>query len=195
MTRCRLQQSFAPCIPLCQSLAPAAVRFHERYHLGNDRPLLCRLHEPTTFSPVVWRLLVGEMIIFGAADIPELLQAPELLCHLTSESPCSFDPLRRAEFAPIQQAHLGTRDLCFGSIPFRPSYVGWNAQEDVDRLADYLAKLQSTAWSPSMLAHRGIDEGQLADELDYTLMCLSELRDIYRRAATAQHVIVAELIE
>src|ERR1700730_16020021 len=110
LTSSRRRKSFVPCLPLCRTLLPSVERFSEYYHLGAEVPLLCRLSSDMEFDKDLWRLLVGELLIFGAVAIPEMSQAPQTLCHLASAGAGVLDPLQRADFEPMQQAHLGTRD-------------------------------------------------------------------------------------
>src|SRR5205085_12573650 len=152
LTLCRRRRSFLPCLSLCRSLIPNAQSFVERYHIGGDVPLLCRLDASTGYDRDLWRLLVGELLIFGALEMPEIWQAPEMLCHLTGPRPVHLDSLMRADFGPMQQAHLGARDLCFGMAFYRPAVVGVNDAQDVDRLAAYLGTLEPACWTEDMLA-------------------------------------------
>src|SRR6266545_282958 len=77
--RCR---SFEPCRPLCEALLPAAHSFAERYHLGPEEPLLAEVLRGLPFDREFWTHLAGELLWYGAAEIPEIETAPETLCCL-----------------------------------------------------------------------------------------------------------------
>src|SRR5690348_14059984 len=64
-------RSFEPCRGLCADLIPAAERFARRYHLGGDEPLLRQVAAGLPFDRDFWRHLVGELLWFGASEIPE----------------------------------------------------------------------------------------------------------------------------
>src|SRR5262245_17942223 len=63
------------------------------------------------FDRHVWQALVGEALIYGAADMPRLATAPETLVWLLAKEPCAK---ARQHFTPIHQVHFGARDLRFG---------------------------------------------------------------------------------
>src|SRR5262245_39495050 len=125
------RRSFEPCRPLCAALVPAAAAFAERYHTGHDEPLLAQVARGgVPFGRDFWRLLAGEVFLYGAASVPEILTAPDTLDRLLAPG---------QEDSPIRQAHFGARDLVLGGGFYRPDAAGWNDTEDVARLADYLA--------------------------------------------------------
>src|SRR5436305_14667382 len=105
------QRSFVPCRPLHEALLPEVRSFQDRFHAGHDEPLLCRLEQELPFSRAAWRLLVGEVLLYGAAEIPEVATVPETLTRLLAPERAAGES--RAEFAPIQQAHFGSHDLTF----------------------------------------------------------------------------------
>ena len=132
-------RSFEPCRPLCAALAPAAVAFAERYHTGHDEPLLAGVARGAVpFDRDFWRLLVGEVLLYGAASVPEILTAPDTLSRLLAAG--------EDEAAPIRRAHFGTHDLVFGGGFYRPDAAGYNDVPDVARLADYLAAVDASRW-------------------------------------------------
>src|SRR5262249_9154877 len=119
------RRSFEPCRPLCAALTPTALTFAERYHTGRDEPLLAQVaREVVPFDRDFWRLLAGEVLLYGAASVPELLTAPDTLGHLLAPG---------QEDSPIRQAHFGARDLIFGGGFYRPDAAGWNDADDVAR--------------------------------------------------------------
>src|SRR5262249_31511253 len=120
------QRSFEPCRALCASLVPAAQAFAERYHTGPDEPVLSRLGHGLPFDRDIGRYLVGEIFLVAAQEIPEIQTAPDTLCRLLAPDRCGEGEIPRPQFAPIQQAHFGTRDLVFAGGYYRPDQAGWN---------------------------------------------------------------------
>src|SRR5262245_6809711 len=124
LTQSRRVHSFAPCQTLCRELIPVEQRFHERYHLGPDEILIPRIARGLPFDRHVWRLLVAEMLMVCAVEMPPMQTAFETLAHLLhAPAPATLD---RPAAAPIEQAHFGSRDLVFGAAWYRPEHVGWN---------------------------------------------------------------------
>lgn len=193
MAECRRLKSFRPCLALCRSMTTTAEDYWRRFHIGEDVPLVCQVDAGTRYDASLWELLVGELIVVGAREMPEIAQAPETLCCLASGDR-ALDPLLRERYEPMQQVHLGTRDLCLGQAHYRPMHVGWNDAEDVKRLAAYLAALQPELWTTESLIRCGFDSNESSEELDYAKNCLTELRKLYDDAAAAGSVMVMELI-
>jgi hypothetical protein len=182
------RRSFEPARPLCAALAPAAVAFAERYHTGHDESLLSRVAGGAAipFDRDVWRLLVGEVLLYGAASVPELLTAPDTLAHLLAAG--------EDEAAPIRQAHHGTHPLVFDGGFYRPDAAGFNDVTDVARLADYLAAVEAARWTAGDLA--GLcgfaDDEERAEELEFAREVLPHLAGMYREAGEARQVVVCE---
>src|SRR5262249_22759540 len=134
------RRSFELCRSLCTDLAPAAVAFAERYHTGSDAPLLAQVARGAVpFDRDLWRLLVGEVLLYGAASVPEILTAPDTLSCLLASG--------RDDSAPIRQAHFGSHDLIFGGGFYRPDAAGYNDVTDVARLAAYLDSIELAQWT------------------------------------------------
>jgi hypothetical protein len=189
------QGSFGPCRDLATRLLPAARTFAERYHLGPEEPLLAvvaRAGANAPFDRDLWRLLVGEVLLYGAAEIPESQTAPATLACLLAPDAFRRWPLPRAEFAPIQQAHHGSRDLILGGF-YRPDHAGWNDTGDVARLAEYLAAVDLGRWAEADLAALPeVTAEDRAEELAFAADCLAALRDLYGRARDGGQVVVCE---
>jgi hypothetical protein len=189
------RRSFEPSRPLCAALDPAAVAFAERYHTGPEESLLSRVARGgVPFDRDVWRLLVGEVLLYGAASVPELLTAPDTLCYLLAGG---HDAARaRADAAPISQAHFGTRDLVFGGGFYRPDAAGYNDAADATRLADYLTTIDPKCWNFADLADLSdyADDAERADELEFAREAFRALRDLYEAARGAGRVVVCEVL-
>jgi hypothetical protein len=180
--RCR---SFVPCRPLCQALAPAALSFAERYHTGPEDSLLVQLaHSPRPFDRDLWRLLVGEVLLFGAAAVPEFQTAPETLAWLLAPG---------QETAPIHQAHFGSRRLVLGGF-YRPAAAGWNDATAVARLAEYLGGIDADDWTVARLAGlpEFAEEDDRAEELEFAREAFARLRELYQAAREAKQVVICE---
>src|SRR5438067_2135135 len=74
------QRSFAPCRKLCGELTAAARAYYLRYHVGEGEPLVSLVAQGLPFDRSIWRLLVSEVLLFSAAEIPELQTCPDTLC-------------------------------------------------------------------------------------------------------------------
>jgi len=188
------QRSFQPCSALCERLLPAARSFAERYHLGPEEPLLSQALRGLDFDRHFWRLLAAEIFLFGAKEIPEIQTAPDSFCCILAPNHYPEEHTQRDRFAPIQQAHHGSRDLVFGSACYRPDHTGWNDSGDVARLAAYLASLDPQSWKVSHLAAlRGVQDDQdRAEELEFLRDWFGPLREMYQKATAAGQIVICE---
>jgi hypothetical protein len=187
------RRSFDPCRLLCEALIPAALAFSRRHHIGGE-PLLCRVACGLRFERGLWRHVVGEVLWFSAAEIPELQTAPDTLCCLLAPERYREGPAPRERFAPVEQVHFGARDLTFGGGYYRPEHAGYNDRADVARLVDYLASLDPGRWTADQLAPlEGMGgEEDRAEELDFVRDWFGPLRDLYARARQEDRIIVCE---
>jgi hypothetical protein len=179
-------RSFAPCRPFCSALLPRVSEFSSRYHTSEGEPLTAQVVEGLPFQRDFWRALVGELLFYAAADIPEIQTCPDTLaCLLAGEA-------RTA----IRQAHFGSRDLTFGPAVYRPDQCGYNNRADVRRLADFLVTVDPGRWQADDLAAlaelAGAEERQ--EELDFARCWWPPLAELYRQAAEKNRVIVHELL-
>jgi hypothetical protein len=184
-------RNFEPCRVLCEALLPAARTFAQRYHLGSEEPLLAEVLHGLPFDREFWAHLAGEMLWYGAAEIPEIETAPDTLC-------CLLAPERsgdREHFAPIEQVLFGARDLTFGGF-YRPEHAGYNDISDVSRLADYLHSLDPAQWTVAQLAglETATTEEDRADELEFVREWFPALCDLYDRARGGRLVVVCEIL-
>lgn len=190
------QRSFDPCRALCTELAPAALAFRDAFHTGPDEPLLCKVARDLPFDRHFWQLLVGEFLLYAAAEIPEIQIAPATLCSLLA--PESYRPgaLPRACFAPIQQAHFGTRDLFFGTRCYRPECAGYNDAHDVGRLCEYLAAQDPARWRLADLAElRDVaDDEERQEELEFAREWFPALGEVYQRARAHGQLVICEVL-
>jgi hypothetical protein len=186
------RRSFVLCRELCVSLLPAVLEFRDRYHTGPDEPLLARIIDGLPFDRDLWRLLVGEVLLYAALDVPELQTAPETLAQLVGGPEQQPNDTPREHWPLTWQAHLGSQELLFGTF-FRPEHAGFNGVADVRRLAADLDGIDPAIWTASVLRDlAGPDAEDQEDELAFARDCFADLRGLYQRAAAAGQVIVAE---
>ncbi|HZV05035.1 MAG TPA: hypothetical protein VE999_08150 [Gemmataceae bacterium] len=189
-------RSFEPCRSLCKELLPAARDYTQRYHLGEEETLVAQVAGGVPFDRAVWRLLVGEVLLFAAVEIPEFQSNSEALCCLLAPEQFRRGVMIREQFAPIQQVLRGSRDLTFGAAVYRPDQAGYNDPEDVARLAAFLAAVQPQNWTVDDL--RALpelcDDDERSDELAFVREWFPVLVDLYRRTRVEQRVLIIESI-
>jgi len=190
----RRQRSFEPCQNLCTELLPAVETFRQRYHLGPEESLLSQVVQGLPFNSVFWRSLLGEVLLYSAADVPEFQTAPDTFCCLLAPERYREEHVPRERFAPIQQIHFGTRDLNFGGGYYRPEHAGWNDSDDVTRLAQYLRAVDPDSWQPAaLLAMPDVaDEEEATEELLFARERWTPLVEMYQGAAAVGHLVVCE---
>jgi hypothetical protein len=181
-------RSFAPCRDLCRSLfclnaaipADAVVR---------------AVAAGLPFDRALWRALAGECLVHGASAMPRLQTAPDTLRSLLA--PADYTKARREDYAPIDQAHFGTRDLVFGGGYYRPDHAGINDQDDVARLAAYLERIDPSAWQAHHLERLADfhEKEEREEELAYVRDWWPELVKLYQDARERDCVIVCEAAE
>jgi hypothetical protein len=189
-------RTFAPCLAHATGWAAAARAYSERYHVSPDDLLLLCLHERPRSDRDLWRLLVAEVLLVTAVEMPELPPHVESLVRLLAPGQPEPDLSRREAMAPVHQALHGSRDVRFGLAVYRPGHAGLNDAGDVARLARQLDAVRPEAWSAEALA--GLpdleDEDERADELAFAREWFEVLRGVYGRAAEAGRVMVLETI-
>src|SRR5262249_26763633 len=124
-------RSFAPCLPHAAEWAAAARAYSERYHVSRDDLVLLRLAEGLRLDRGVGRLLVAEVLLVTAVEMPELPPHVESLVRLVAPGAPEPDLSRREAMAPIHQALHGSRDVRFGLAVYRPGHAGLNDAGDV----------------------------------------------------------------
>jgi hypothetical protein len=188
------RRSFVPCRELCQALLPAVSVYCERYHTGAVEPVLCRVATGLAFDRTIWRALVGEVLLFTAAQIPEFQVNADTLCCLLAPDHYRQNVVERERLAPIQEAHRGSRDLTFGSAIYRPEHAGYNNVADVARLADYLGSVRPENWTVADLAGLVANEEDRADELAFAREWFPALLELYQDARDNGQVVIIESI-
>jgi hypothetical protein len=196
LSAARRSRSLEPCKDLCTALLPTAREFAQRYCLGPEEPLLAEVARGLAFERDFWPHLVGEVLWYSAAEIPELQTAPDTLCCLLAPERYRHRGAERGEFSLIEQAHHGARDLIFGGACYRPEQAGYNDLADVERVAVYLESLDPHSWTVAGLASlAGTDSDEdRAEELEFVRDWFPALRDLYRRARDQRQVVVCEIV-
>jgi hypothetical protein len=188
-------RTFAPCLAHATGWAAAARAYSERYHVSPDDLLLLRLAEGLPFDRDLWRLLVAEVLLVTAVEMPELPPHVESLVRLLAPGQPEPDLSRREGLAPIHQALHGSRDVRFGLAVYRPGHAGLNDAGDVARLAGELDAVRPEGWAAEALAGvPGLEEEEREDELAFAREWFEVLRGVYRRAAEAGRVVMLETI-
>jgi hypothetical protein len=191
------ERSFTPCRALCTALVPRVETFAARYGSGEGVSLLREVGRDLRFRRDLWRHLVGEVILYSAVELPDMQTALDTLCCVLAPERYREGEVPRERFAPIQQAHFGTRDLVFGGGFYRPEHAGYNDAEDVARLARYLAGVDADAWTVAdidLLRDVAAPEDR-AEELAFARACLAALRELYQQAQVQGRVVVCEVLD
>jgi hypothetical protein len=188
-------RSFGPCRVFCRTLLVRVEEFDARYHIGEGEPLVRQVVEGLGFQRDFWRALVGELLLYAAVETPELQTCPDTLCCLLAPEHYQRQECERSKLAPIQQVHLGSRDLTFGVAVYRPEHCGYNDVTDVRRLADDLASVNLSRWRPEDLVYmEALPEDEREEELALAREWFAPLREMYQRAGQAGQVIVHEIL-
>jgi hypothetical protein len=183
-------RSFRPIQNLVADLRPAVQTFADQFNQGKNDSLIHHLTTGMPFDRDTWRMLVGEMLLYGASEMPELPNVfATLRCIVGSATHTS-----RSDFTPIEQVESGSRDLIFGGGFYRPEQAGFNNGDDVFRLAEYLNQLDAASWSPSTLEVLAelVTEEEREGELEFLRQEVPNLQKIYNRARDLRQVIVCE---
>jgi len=189
------RRHFEPCGALCQRIVsdwPTAD--FEPARLSLEQLLCSRIaQESVPFDRGLWRLLVGEVLLYSATEMPEIETAPAALARLLDVA-ANEGPGSREHFHWIEQVHYGTRDLRFGDAFYRPEHAGINDTYDVMRLTNCLAQVQSETWTPGQLAGLPdvLTDEDRADELEYIREWFPALRGLYEQAGQREQVIICE---
>jgi hypothetical protein len=189
------QRRFDPCKSLCAALLPRAEAFSARFHTGHDAPLILSVLSGLPFDRHFWQLLAWESFVFAASEIPEIEIAPDLLRTLLDPAAVDSDEHPREQYAVIDQAHYGTRYLCFAGKMYRPEHAGYNDTEDVVRLKDYLERLEPASWTLGELLDRiSRNRSDLQEELELAREWFPALQELYRHTAARREILVCEIL-
>jgi hypothetical protein len=180
------QRNFGPVVALASYFAPVLAKFADCFHLtADERPLLSQLTADQPFHRRLWRHLAGEVLLYAAADAPSIQTAAVTLAALVA-------PHQRAA---VRLAHVGSRDLDFDGVLYRPGHAGLNGVADVARLTDELSDIDPAGWNVAELVGvPDLDDEERADELAFARECFAALRSVYEQAQRQGQVVVCEEI-
>jgi hypothetical protein len=182
------QRSFSPCQFLCQSLLTSPRS------QADEGMLLAAVSGGLAFDRPTWRALVGEALLFSAAEMPQIETAPATLTCLLAPDRYRAGPAPRECLAPIEQVLHGARDLVFGTGFYRPDHAGYNDSANIARLASYLGAIDPASWQIADLDPLSdtTDAADCAEELEYVRHWFPALQDLYKRARDKGQVVVCE---
>ncbi len=130
-------------------------------------------------------MLVGELLLFGAAELPELETPLESYAAVLGQTLSDSRPA----YSPIQQAIQGSRDIRFRTF-YRPEHAGWNDENDVKRLTRWLVSVDPRVWSADDLV--SVPDEDRNDELLFLHEWFPSLREVYRSAEERGCVVFCE---
>jgi hypothetical protein len=176
---------FAPCVEVCQQLLGQAHAFAERFHLGSEEPLLAAVARgDVPFDRLLWQHLAGELLWFGAADIPDVVTDCDTLSSVVRDT-------------RVRDVCFGCQDLTFGGGFYRPDHAGWSDVMQVSQLAAFLAGVRPEEWAAdSLVGQPGLMTPEdCEEELEYIRQWFSALVEMYRQAAVRRQVMVVEEVD
>lgn len=187
---CWKERSFEPGRELFRELEPRIAAFHAECHGITGKTLIEEVATGLAFDRLLWRTLVGEVLLIAAAEMPILELSPEALCVLllgASEGP-------RSEFSRIEQVLYGSRDLVFRGGFYRPDFAGWNDVDDVARLAEYLQSVDVASWQPGDLRTMAElpDDEERFEELEFVRQNWPGLVQVYVEAKDKRRIIICD---
>jgi len=173
-----LRRDFAPCRECCVQLKSHLTTFAQRYRLRLEDCVWPRILNGMKYDRRLWTTFAGELLLFGAMDVPEIATASEELTQFLGN--CEL----------IRQMHDGTRDIKFGHRVYRPDAAGLNDRDDVVRIATLLGGLETAQWT----IEGGTGELDKAETLAFARDCFIALNDLYQNAAIYGQIIICEEI-
>ena len=82
------QGSFDPCREICKELLVPSVS--SRLWVSSEETMLAAVLRGVPFDRWTWRSLVGEVLLFCAADLPEILIDPAILVEIEDDAVITF---------------------------------------------------------------------------------------------------------
>lgn len=185
LAECRMARSFAPIGKLGEQYVRAMWQVVRAEELGLNNPFFRNRHGLLPFSVAIWRMLVGEVLLAAAADVP-ILETPLEIFAMLLQQPLASE---RCRFSPIQRAILGASDLTIGGFAYRPDHAGFNNSVEVIALAGWLQQVDPVAWRLDNLPNDTVIRG---DDIAFAKEWLLELARFYGRAAKEDSVVICE---
>lgn len=185
-------RSFHSCKGVCQRIIANCSESPDEFIVHPGSTLSAHIVAGQPFDYAGWKILVGEALALGAAEIPIV---PEILPALKHLMRTSLHENREC-FSPVQQIELGTREIRLGGVAYRPDFSGVNQETDIERLESFLVSFDAEAWKPDdLFGMPGLeDEDQRHDELEYLRQEHPHLTAILTRAKSNHQIIVCEYL-
>jgi|SRR5262245_32032866 len=177
------QRSIEPLRSLQLALREEVERFVTENRVRREDLVLHSLHPRMPFDRNTWRIIAGEVLLLAAAEVPEIPDVEETLVRLQGEDPS------------IHRAYHGTHNLCFGGAWYRPDHAGYNATDDVLRLANWLTSIDLDRFQDKLSGPSQTDENEQQEELAFTTQAFKQLAAVYDRARTCGQLILCEVID
>lgn len=173
------RRSFGPIHNLVRELHDVLESAARRDRLtADERPLLLECHN-LAFDRRLWRHLAGELLLYAAVETPSFPTAPDLLSKFV---PADF----------IERLLLGSRDVTFGGVPYRPDHARLHDVADIQELTAALATIEPAAWSTEGLSE--VPEEEREEERAFGQQCFGNLKTMFDTAHAYGRVIVCEEI-
>src|SRR5947209_7116055 len=80
-----VRRNFAACRNVCVQLSGDMTAFAARYRIRLDDCIWPRVHNGLGYGRHLWTALAGELLLFAAAEVPEITTAPEELARLLED--------------------------------------------------------------------------------------------------------------
>jgi len=177
------RRSIEPLQSLQFELREDFERFATENRIRREELILLGLQPQAPFNRDIWRTVAGEVLLAAAADVPEIPDVEETLVKILGEDPS------------IRQAYHGSRGLCFGGAWYRPDHAGYNATDDVVRLANWLTSIDLDRFQDKLSGPSQTDENEQQEELAFTTQAFKQLAAVYDRARTCGQLILCEVID
>jgi hypothetical protein len=158
-------------------------RFVSENRIRREELMVLGLQPQAPFNRDIWQTVAGEVLLAAAADVPEIPDAEETLVRILGEDPS------------IRQAYHGSRGLCFGGTWYRPDHAGYNAPDDVLRLANRLSSIDHARFQVTLPGPNQTDEDEQQEEWAFTCQAFNQLATVYDRARTRGQLIVCEVVD
>jgi hypothetical protein len=180
LTQCWKMRTYRPGRELFELLAKRMPNFVERHRLGSVPTLFHPAAEGLPWDRVIWRHLVGEVLLYSAESMPDIQIDEELLLAIHGPK--------------IYPALYGSHDILFGGF-YRPGCAGYNNANEVEQFAEYLKLLPSSPWIlPQDFRLEDLEEDRQNDFLS-AKMAFPSLDEMYQDAASRGWTIVCEAME
>jgi hypothetical protein len=152
--------------------------------VSRNELMLLNVRPNTPFERDTWRMIIGEVLLTAAAEVPEIPDVERTVAGLLGDD------------LPIRQAYHGKHGLCFGGGWYRPDHAGYNNPSDVQHLAEYLVSVDPDVWRlPDAVGDGHVCGDGRHQEFAFVRQAFKKLVAMYCRAGTGSQVIICEEID